>query len=552
MFGFFFFQAEDGIRDYKVTGVQTCALPIYSRFFKKDAPYARHLRTFGEMGVTAITSNKQGRTKLDSRGQLAMLLGYGEVHAGDVYRFLNMRTKRIIHSRDVQWMNKMWSQYYQVPQTHTERGYVDPFYELVLPGSQQSGENVEQDAQEEAEAEQHNEEEDFPQDEEEVHAEPEGQPIASRTRSQVQPIAERTRSRVDQEDLTAFADVHRGTNMNEWLQEVAFVTGTMSDPEEPQTFQQAWWCEGPDQREKWREADRIEFRKMEQMGVWSKVPRGGQTAERRLVGCKWVFKLKRNGVYRARLVAKGFSQIPGVDFTENFSPVVNDVTFRLVLTRMIIEGLHAKVVDIDNAFLNGDLDHEIYMNIPDGYKECIGETDKGDALRLYKSIYGLVQAARQFWKKITDKLKESGFQSSEVDPCLMHREDEERICILIMYINDLLIIGREAAIDNAVSNLQEHFQVKKPTTLDDYLGVQIIRSEDQTKAWLGQPTILASLEKHFGEQVAKLRTTKTPGTPGFVGMKMVEEEDKSQRRSKQSIIQEWEHCCISQSIPVQT
>ena len=65
--------------------------------------------------------------------------------------------------------------------------------------------------------------------------------------------------------------------------------------------------------------------------------------------------MKRNGVYRARLVAKGFSQIPGVDFTDNYSTVVNDVIFRVVVARMIIENMKGKVVDIDNAFLNGDL-----------------------------------------------------------------------------------------------------------------------------------------------------------------------------------------------------
>ena len=76
-----------------------------------------------------------------------------------------------------------------------------------------------------------------------------------------------------------------------------------------------------------------------------------------LVGCRWVFKVNSNGVYHARLVAKGFSQIPGVDFTDNYSPVVNDVTFGVVVARMLIENLKGKVVDIDNAFLNQDLEH---------------------------------------------------------------------------------------------------------------------------------------------------------------------------------------------------
>ena len=97
------------------------------------------------------------------------------------------------------------------------------------------------------------------------------------------------------------------------------------------------------------------------MGVWREINKEERNANKGLVGSKWVFKVKRNGVYRARLVDKGFSQIRGDNLKENFSPLINDMTFRIVLTRMILEGLDAKVVDINNVFLNGDLDHEIFM-----------------------------------------------------------------------------------------------------------------------------------------------------------------------------------------------
>ena len=102
------------------------------------------------------------------------------------------------------------------------------------------------------------------------------------------------------------------------------------------------------------------------MGVWRHVKRKDCPNDHRLVGCRWVFKVIRNGVYHARLVAKGFSKITGVDFTDNYSPVINDVAFRVVVARMLIENLKGKVVDINNAFLNGDLEHEIYMMIPEG------------------------------------------------------------------------------------------------------------------------------------------------------------------------------------------
>ena len=278
----------------------------------------------------------------------------------------------------------------------------------------------------------------------------------------------------------------------------------MSDPDEPQSFQEAWWDPDLVARDKWQEAIHLDFKKMLDMGVWRHVKRKDCPNDHRLVGCRWVFKVKKNGVYHARLVAKGFSQIPGMDFTDDYSPAVNDVTFRVVVARMLIEKLKGKVVDIDNAFLNGDLENEIYMKIPEGYDEVINQdVDKEDCLILQKAIYGLVQAARQFWKKIVDKMQGGGFQLSEADPCMLYKEDEKGVCIIIIYIDDMLIIGKEEAIDAAIIVLQGHFQVKDPTSLEDYLGVQIVQIDDGKKAWLGQPTIIKSLEKQFGEKVAK-------------------------------------------------
>ena len=242
-------------------------------------------------------------------------------------------------------------------------------------------------------------------------------------------------------------------------------------------------------------------------------------------------------MYHARLVAKGFTQIPGMDFTDNYSPVVNDVTFRVVVARMLIEKLKGKVADIDNAFLNGDLEHEIYMKIPEGYDEVIKQdVDKEDCLILQKAIYGLVQAARQFWKKILDKMQGGGFQLSEADPCMLYKEDEKGVCIIIIYIDDMLIIGKGEAIDAVIKVSQGHFQVKDPTSVEDYLGVQIVQSDDGKKAWLGQPTIIKSLEKQFGEKIAKKNMTITPGTPGFIGGKVdniskVDEKTQSMYRS---------------------
>ena len=119
---------------------------------------------------------------------------------------------------------------------------------------------------------------------------------------------------------------------------------------------------------------------------------------------------------------------------------------------------------------------------------------------------------------------------------MLYREDERGVCIIIIYIDDMLIIGKEEAIDAAIKVLQGNFQVKDPTTLEDYLGVQIVQSDDAKKAWLGQPTIIKSLEKQFGEKVAKKKMTIAPQTPGFIGgqvddISKVDEKTQSMHRS---------------------
>ena len=135
---------------------------------------------------------------------------------------------------------------------------------------------------------------------------------------------------------------------------------------------------------------------------------------RRCVKCKWVFKIKRKGVFRARLVACGYSQIPGVDYTDSYSPVVHDITFRALLLAMIVEGLSGKIADVETAFLHGELEEKIFMECP----QRMDTQSDDEILILDKCIYGLVQSARQYHKKAVAILKKIGFEGGEVDPCL--------------------------------------------------------------------------------------------------------------------------------------
>ena len=166
--------------------------------------------------------------------------------------------------------------------------------------------------------------------------------------------------------------------------------------------------------------------------------------DRRLIGNRSVFKIKRDGTYRARLVALGYSQISGVDYIDNFAAVAHDVSFRIALARMVVEKLDSLVVDVETALLYREIDEEIFMKSPVGMEEIDPGSSSEDCYQLVKGINGFCRAARQFWKKFVDKAKNKsfGFQVSPADPCMLFNQNEFGICIKIMYVDDMLTIGK--------------------------------------------------------------------------------------------------------------
>jgi len=95
--------------------------------------------------------------------------------------------------------------------------------------------------------------------------------------------------------------------------------------------------------------------------IWRVVKRTSIPKDRRLVKSKWIFDIKRSGLFKVRLVACGYSQIPGVDLTESYAPVINDVSWPILIIAMLVQKLEAKIIDVSTACLYGDLEEDIYM-----------------------------------------------------------------------------------------------------------------------------------------------------------------------------------------------
>lgn len=185
---------------------------------------------------------------------------------------------------------------------------------------------------------------------------------------------------------------------------------------------------------------------------------------RKAIGCKWVFKIKykSNGEierYIARLVAKGYGQREGIDFDEKFSPVVKMVTVRCVLSVAVENSWPLYQLDINNAFLYGELNEEVYMSLPEGYYS----QNETKVCRLIKSLYlyGLKQASRVWNEKLVNVLIEMGFVQRKCDYSLFVKSTISVFLVFLVYVDNIVITGNDVSeIDKTKDLLKSRFLFK--------------------------------------------------------------------------------------------
>ena len=313
--------------------------------------------------------------------------------------FSTVQTKRIVTSRDARWLNLFWK-HYKRKHNHPGRQQVELFLDeeenLYLEGNEPEENRIEGDGNNTPEQRR------LGLDIGMIGAREE---TLGRSRSQTQEMLSPRNESMERTDLT----------MEDWIQETCLIPAVTSGPTEPRTFQEAWHSPIGKERDNWRPPVRKEIRSMIERELWRKTERKRIPNNTSLIGNKWVFKIKRDGTYSTRLVAFGYSQIPGVDYTDILAPVAHDVYFRIALARMMVGKPDSQVMDVETAFLYGEIDEEIFMKSPVGMEEIDPGSSSEDCYQLVKGIYGLCQVARQFWKMFVDTEKRTFWIQSK--PC---------------------------------------------------------------------------------------------------------------------------------------
>lgn len=259
----------------------------------------------------------------------------------------------------------------------------------------------------------------------------------------------------------------------------------------------------------WKNAMTEEYKSLEINKTWTLVdlPQGKKT-----IKAKWVFKTKvdDNGQvvrYKARLVAKGYSQRYGIDYTETYSPVVRYTSIRYLLAMAVKKKYKIHQMDVVTAFLQGDLNEEIYMDQPEIFNDGTNRVCK-----LNKSIYGLKQAGRQWNIKLDEKLRIFGLIKSKTDPCIYYTNNLG--LMIAIYVDDFLIFFKEIDELNKLKEfLNKEFLMKDLGEAKSCLGIKITQGENYIE--IDQIAYIREILNRFG-----MEDCKPVGTPRDINQKL--------------------------------
>lgn len=227
---------------------------------------------------------------------------------------------------------------------------------------------------------------------------------------------------------------------------------------------------------KWENAMKVEMEALVKNNTWELVElqKGVKS-----VGCRWVFtvKYKSDGSierYKARLIAKGYTQMYGIDYLETFAPVAKMSTMRVLLSSAVNFRWNLQQFDVKNAFLHGDLEEEVYMEVPRGF-----ESKEGMVCKLKKALYGLKQSPRAWFGRLTKVMIAAGYKRSQGDHTLFIRHsDSGGVKTLLVYVDGMIVIGNDTReMQELKQQLLKEFDIKELGRLKYFLGIEVAHSK---------------------------------------------------------------------------
>ena len=295
---------------------------------------------------------------------------------------------------------------------------------------------------------------------------------------------------------------------------------------------------------KWRVAMRSEYKALLKNNTWQLIDK---PTDKNILKSRMVLtnKTLQDGLTKkkARLVAKGCSQMYGVDFFEVFSPVVRMSSIRMLMALAVQHGLHVHQLDVCAAYLNGDLDEEIFMEVPQLYQDILEELideAKGqgdDQLRvkadkelqaiktgnkvcmLKKAIYGVKQAGRQWNKKFDGELRHIGLIPSDNEPCCYSMRKGKEVLIVMIYVDDIVMASQNLGWMSQVKrSLMSVFEIKDLGPISHCLGIDF--KQGKGKITMSQESYIAEILEKFG-----MSDSCPVGTPVNPASKLVKPEE---------------------------
>lgn len=278
-----------------------------------------------------------------------------------------------------------------------------------------------------------------------------------------------------------------------------------------------------DDRLQWEQAIKDEIDSLLINNTWSLVPK---PHNRNIIDNKWVFTIKSDEYgnplkYKARLVARGFSQEYLVDYNETFAPVARISSFRFILAFSNQFNLLVHHMDVKTAFLNGILKEEIYMKIPEGVK-----SKSNQVCKLHKALYGLKQAARCWFEMFELALKDKGFQNSSVDRCIyiLDKGNIFRNIYVVLYVDDLIIATANAETMTSFKNyLMKKFRMVDLNQIKFFVGIKIERCKNRVT--LDQSAYLKTVLSKFNMHECNPVSTPLPSKLNYVALNSNEKYD---------------------------